>query len=309
LEDPTLLGPLLIGKLYRKIIIADSDGVSSEVARETFNMSSPGIRPLLAYAFILLCERLSCRLSSRVVTSSTGDRQTMSSLHHINQNKIAVVPNPFDTNIQTSETVDGASIRQSLGLSSETPTAIFVGDLRVQHNSEAVDYIVRMITNFRSLHDHKVRVIVVGKFDSLPERWKIPDLIFTGPVRDLAAYIGASDVCIAPLFSQPTGIKTKVLTYLALGKTTVATPAALIGLDASVRKYVTGCSASDFPVVLLDKLTKDLNSAPNRTLSATVKSLYGADAVGRTYGREVLEYIKGETEIPGKPSLPHTSVS
>jgi len=286
-------------KLYRKIIVADSDGISSQVARETFNGSSSGIRTLLAYAFILLCERLWCRLSSRVVASSTGDRQAMSLLHHLNQNKIAVVPNPFDTSIQRSEMIDEASVRQSLGLSSETPTAIFVGDLRIQHNSEAVDYIVRMMTDFRSFHDHKVHIIVVGKFDLMPAQWKIPDLIFTGPVRDLAAYIGASDVCIAPIFSQPTGIKTKVLTYLALGKITVATPAALIGLDASVRRYVTECSASDFPAVLLDKLTKDLNSAPNRTLSANVKSLYGADAVGRTYNREVLESMQGETGISG----------
>ena len=296
LEDPTLLGPLLVAKLYRKVIIADTDGISSEVAREMVNLASPRVQPLLAYTVILLCEKLWFRLSSKVVTSSPGDKQMVSLLHHINQEKIVVVPNPFDASIRASKPMAGASIRRALGLSAETPVAVFVGDLRAQHNLEAVDYIARMVTNFQSFREHNVRIMIVGQFDRMPKEWKIPDLIFTGPVRDLAAYVSASDVCIAPLFSQPSGIKTKVLTYLALGKPTIATPMALIGLDASVRKYVLECTAADFPAVLLGKLTRDSNSAPNDALSATVQSLYGVDAVGRTYSREVLASIHVKAE-------------
>jgi glycosyltransferase involved in cell wall biosynthesis len=213
-----------------------------------------------------------------------------------------VVPNPVDASIQVPNSASRASVRKSLGLSSDVPTAIFVGDLRVHHNAEAVNFIARMFTDFQALRQNKVCVLIVGQFDRIQEEWKIPDLILTGPVRDLAAYIGAADVCIAPLFSQPTGIKTKVLTYLALGRTTVATRAALIGLEPSIRRFATECSAEDFPSVLLDHLTKDPDSTPNAILASMVQSLYGIKAVGMTYSREVLNSVIIGTNIVRDPS-------
>ena len=96
-------------------------------------------------------------------------------------------------------------------------------------------------------------------------------------------------VCIAPVFSQPTGIKTKVLTYLALGKTTVATPAALVGLDDSIRKFVIECSSDDFPSVLLDQLTRIPDSTSDLLVSSKVQSLYGTQAVGMAYYREIIK--------------------
>src|SRR2546428_3753915 len=58
LEDPTLLGPLFMARLYGKRIIADTDGMSSQVIRETVKGARLGIRRLLAYSIILICESL-----------------------------------------------------------------------------------------------------------------------------------------------------------------------------------------------------------------------------------------------------------
>jgi len=288
-EDPTLLGPLFMARLYRKRIVADTDGISSQVIRETVRETRLGIRRLLAYSIILVCESLWFRLSSTVITSTQDDKQSVSLLYHLDQSKIGVVPNPIDVGIQTPDSGSRTTVRQSLGLSSDTPTAIFVGDLRVPHNAEAVNFIARMFTRSQTLRSCNVRVIIVGRFDKLPEEWKSTDLIFTGPVQDLAAYIGAADVCIAPVFSQPTGVKTKVLTYLALGKTTVATPAALVGLDDSIRKFVIECSSDDFPSVLLDQLTRIPDSTSDLLVSSKVQSLYGTQAVGMAYYREIIK--------------------
>jgi hypothetical protein len=177
------------------------------------------------------------------------------------------------------------------------PIAIFVGDLRVRHNAEAVDFIARMFTRSEELRQRNVRVLIVGQIDTIRKEWKTPELILTGPVEDLAPYIVAADVCIAPLFSQPTGVKTKILTYLALGKTTVATSIALKGLEPSISKFVMECSEEEFPAVLLDQLSRSSASIPDLLVSSRVRSLYGIQAVGSTYSREVLKSVGVRTGV------------
>lgn len=290
LEDPTLLGPLLVGLFRRRYCVFDGEGISSEVIRnEIERRKSIEMRFRLTYAIVFLSERLLCRLSSRIVTSSLGDKRVLARLHRLQSHKISVIPNPIDMDLRTPAVREGQEIRRGYDITTDTPVVAFVGNLRSPHNYEAADYIARQLASNDELRKRNVHFMIVGHFDNLQKDWLDSRVIFTGSVENVSKYVGAADVCIAPLLSQPTGIKTKILAYLACGKKVVATPIALTGLDPSLRKYVLECSHNEFPRAILDQIDRREEEAEKWNIMERVVALYGPDAVWERYRKEILE--------------------
>jgi len=294
IEDPTLVGAFLLARLYNRPCIFDGDGITSQVERVELDRGprSTKVRSIVTYVGAIICEKIAYRFASRIVTSSRRDKEYLTTLHGIDPSKVAIVPNPIGRNEDRVglHLPDAGFVRQEHGLSDADNVVAFVGNLEAPHNKEAVEYIGNILANDREVRESKVRFLIIGNFGEGQNEWEKYDLIFTGPVPDVRPYILASDVCIAPLMSQPTGVKTKVLTYLSCGKPTVATGFALTGLDPTIRMFVDESDLTSFPKIMLSRLKLlGKNKEPDNELVRQVMSIYSNESVGLQYERDVLQ--------------------
>ncbi|MEM3786063.1 MAG: glycosyltransferase family 4 protein [Nitrososphaeria archaeon] len=61
-------------------------------------------------------------------------------------------------------------------------------------------------------------------------KYHLPNVVFTGFIKELAPFLDISDVCIAPL-RVGAEVKTKILTYMIYGKPIVTTPIGIQGIS------------------------------------------------------------------------------
>src|SRR2546426_7402440 len=173
-----------MARVCRKSSVSDNDGIASEVFRFNFRDSYVPLSSLLIYSITLLCEKLTSQLSATVVASTPNDMEMMSRIHRIPENKMVVIPNPVDGGLGLSSlTKDQARVQLNLPLA--IPIAVFVGDLTSPHNLEAISQIAFMLIKNRDLGASGLLVVAIGKFERVLPEWKIPQFVFTGPVKDL----------------------------------------------------------------------------------------------------------------------------
>lgn len=111
---------------------------------------------------------------------------------------------------------------------SSRPRLLFMGNLAAKHNRAAARWLGEILAPQLPTD---VEVTLVGPGT---ERLSFPlggaVIRCTGALDDVAPWIKAAALCLAPLASGA-GIKTKVLDYVSQGKVVVGTPVAFEGLD------------------------------------------------------------------------------
>lgn len=121
-----------------------------------------------------------------------------------------------------------------LNLLPEKNMLSFVGNLKVAANIDSLKWIVEDIL---PKINHKVKLLVIGKCpDYLRKQYQNnKNIIFTGRVNDLAAYVRRSQIFLSPLL-YGTGIKTKILEAMAMGVPVVTNNVGAEGLDVQNRR-------------------------------------------------------------------------
>ncbi|MHA1267704.1 MAG: glycosyltransferase family 4 protein [Candidatus Helarchaeota archaeon] len=145
----------------------------------------------------------------------------------IEQDRVEVVPNGVDAESFNTAT-DISRVRSRYGLE-DSRIVIFVGNMEYLPNSEAVELIASEIAPLVRKEVHNVRFLIVGRTHT---KLKLPDLIFTGTVDNIAEHLFASDVAIAPLL-HGSGTRLKVLEYFLCSLPVVSTTIGVEGLDVN----------------------------------------------------------------------------
>ncbi len=138
------------------------------------------------------------------------------------------------------------------------PAALFIGDPAYPPNREAVEFIADEIWPLVLRERPDAVVHFVGQRRPAVEKRFAGrrGLVFTGPVRDLAAAYGAVSVCLVPIFTG-TGIKNKLLEGLAHGRVVIATHKAAAGLPLSAgRELFIANTPEDFARLTLEAFQK-----------------------------------------------------
>jgi glycosyltransferase involved in cell wall biosynthesis len=97
------------------------------------------------------------------------------------------------------------------------------------------------------------KLLAIGGFS--PKNIENPDVIFTGAVKDLPSYIGATDIAVVPLQAGG-GIRMKILEYFAAKIPVISTKKGAEGIDAKNGKEIIITEISDFP----NQITKLIKS-------------------------------------------------
>lgn len=169
------------------------------------------------------------RFADRVIVVTRGLRDYLVARYRVRPDKVGVFGNGANTELFAPR--DAAECRQRLGLELSARYIGFQGNLAPW---QGVDDLVQAFARLAAEH-HDLRLLVVGdgveaaKLRDLARSLGVAELVrFTGrvPYEQVARYIGACDVCAAPIARIPrnrlTGTSAlKLSEYLACGRPVV----------------------------------------------------------------------------------------
>jgi glycosyltransferase involved in cell wall biosynthesis len=165
------------------------------------------------------------RRASAVITVCDIDKEKVSKFGPVLE-KTFVLENGFDERLFYPDATHSPTVKSKLNTGAD-PLILFFGKLDYPPNKEAVYKIFFDIMPKVLKRRPDAKFVVVGggyAFDLEHE-----SLIFTGLVEDIAHYINASEVVIAPLLNGG-GTKIKILEAIACGKTVITTSRGAEGL-------------------------------------------------------------------------------
>jgi sugar transferase (PEP-CTERM/EpsH1 system associated) len=150
--------------------------------------------------------------------------------------KLVAVFNGVDLEYFRSDAASGGALP---GYDEARPSLVFTGMMDYWPNVEGMQWFIAAVLPLIRAAVPGVRLYVVG---GRPSRdvlgWAAdPDVVVTGFVPDVRAYLRKADVCIAPL-RVARGIQNKVLEAMAMSKAVVSTPEAHEGIEADPRDEV-----------------------------------------------------------------------
>ena len=193
-----------------------------DVATERFRRTRHPLWPLIS-----LYERAVLRSADRVFAVSRRDEAQLVRLG-ARATHTSVVPNGVDTQAFRPDRASRLRVREELGVASWERLLLFFGSLDYPPNAEAVRVLAREIM---PRLDERYRLVVAGRGDAAAlRRYESGRVRLAGRVERIADYVNAADAVVAPIL-RGSGTRLKVLESVACGAPTVATPAAVEGLD------------------------------------------------------------------------------
>ena len=242
----------ILAKLLGKKVLLDTHGLNKSLTSH-FRKRKIMVYFLRTLLWDLL-ERVTMKLSDVVVTVSKKERDFVITEYHIPQHRVSIVPNVVRIEKPTKRHGSVEALRKKLGLENRIVVS-YIGDLRIVQNTDAVEYITRILA--QKVWDKRKDVIflILGKGKEIFAHTRLPKFFFTGFVEDIVTYLEMSDVCIAPL-RVGCGVKTKIMEYMIHGKPIVTTSIGAEGLEPIIsnlnQEFVRVIPLKDFPETLLD---------------------------------------------------------
>ena len=167
--------------------------------------------------------------------------------------KYSVVPNGVDIEFYAPSEA-----------SEEWPSLIYVGVLYPYGpNVEAILYFHSQMYKTLKTRFADLRLYVVGPrpIEAVRSLARDPSIIVTGFVEDVRPYIARASVVIAP-FVSGTGIKSKVLEGMAMGKPVVTTSIGVRGINATPGEHL---HVADSPAAFVDRVQELLDDEAKRS--------------------------------------------
>jgi len=209
---------LLLTKIFRKPVIVED--------RDTFQalrIRRKGLRKILE----VFLEKVTCKYANLIIVVSEPDKKFLIRYMPTEQGKIVIVPNGVDTEAFTP-VLDTTLVQNRYNLKNFR-IVVFVGNMEYQPNQEAVSVIASELAPRVQSKIKNVKFLMIGKLPPKNPPYSC-NLIFTGVVKNVAEFLVASDVAIAPLFSG-SGVRFKILEYFSCGLPVVSTKIGVEGLE------------------------------------------------------------------------------
>jgi len=220
IEEPVSapLITLFVKSILKKPIIVDVHDTFQALRIEYQN----SLRKILEIFF----EKITYKYSKLILTVSNQDKGFLVK-YGVDQDRIRVIPNGVDTEA-FKRSMRTTKIKTLYDLQ-DFYKVIFVGNMEYLPNQEAANLITSHIAPKVLSQIGNVKFLIVGR--APPEvLTNSSDVVFTGVVEDVAEFLGASDVAIAPLL-QGSGTRLKILEYFSCGLPVVSTSIGAEGLD------------------------------------------------------------------------------
>jgi glycosyltransferase involved in cell wall biosynthesis len=214
----------IITKVWKKPVVADCHDVFQSLRVE----HAKRIRRILE----IFLETITYRFADVLLTVSEKEKELLVS-YGIKQREIKVIANGVDTEQFNNSTVDVSRVKKRYGLEN-CRVVIFVGNMEYLPNREAVEFIASKVAPKVQKEINNTKFLIVGRTAS---KMELPNLTFTGVVKNVAELLAASDVAIAPLF-HGSGTRLKILEYFSCGLPVVSTTVGVEGLQVEKGVHV-----------------------------------------------------------------------
>ena len=175
---------------------------------------------------VKMIDNLCMALSNRIVVLSEWSKKRLHTLGCINPEKVLVFPSGTDTNL--FHPFDKQTACREVGLD---PSLRYVGFIGSFLAYQGIDILINAAPSVRE-HVPDTRFLLVGDGPMRSEWGKMADkkglkdyFIFTGhvPYRQVPAYLGAMDICVAPHHPDTNQASpVKLFDYMAAGRSIVA---------------------------------------------------------------------------------------
>ncbi|MBS7622429.1 glycosyltransferase family 4 protein [Candidatus Bathyarchaeota archaeon] len=238
------LFPLLFAKQQHLPCILDTHGLSQPLIK-TSKDDLPPVPYWARFLLLGLVDRIAYSVADRIIVTSQFEKRLCEMLFGVRPDKVEFVENGVDVDEFKPDRQKGVETRRKLGIPENAVVIVFVGYMKHLPNVQAAKYIIECLMPHISFKEPEAWMLLVGEHGRLGIKNLSGKLLLTGRVSDLAAVINAADICIAPLVIG-TGIKTKVLTYMACEKVVVSTPIGVEGLGVTDGKEALICSIEEF---------------------------------------------------------------
>jgi glycosyltransferase involved in cell wall biosynthesis len=112
---------------------------------------------------------------------------------------------------------------------------LFMGLPSFRPNKEAIDFLINKVFPMVVKEFPEAELVVIGGKLGFKKDWLInPGTI---PFEEIPAFVKASEVCVAPIFSG-SGTRLKILEYMAAGKPVVSTTKGAEGIAVATGKNI-----------------------------------------------------------------------
>jgi len=210
---------IMANKICRKVVVADCHDVLQAIRINHTNM----LRKLLE----LFCEMIFYKFVNTTLTVSEDERKILIS-RGFKKAKIEVIPNGVDIIEFNGEQHANFvfKLRKRYGLDGFR-VVVFVGNMEYLPNLEAVRLLAFRIAPNVLKEIPNVKFLIIGR---VTEKINVPSLIFTGKVDNVAKFLLASDIAVAPLL-RGSGTRLKILEYFSCALPVVSTSMGVKGLN------------------------------------------------------------------------------
>lgn len=184
------------------------------------------------YQWLLNQEVALCNAVDHVITVSARDRDRLV-YHGVDAGRVRTIPHGVD--LASYRKTYEFDLHAELGIRPEIPILVYHGIYSYSPNLEAVATIASEILPRLEARGVKVKVAAIGP--SPPRGDVFPDVVFTGPVDNLAPYLMQADVAVVPLLNGE-GTRMKILEYFAAGVPVVSTSKGVEGIPVENGRHL-----------------------------------------------------------------------
>lgn len=265
---------IILSKVFKKKVVVDTHCINKLLAVHFKDRSC-----LIYFTRKILwdlLERFATRLSDAVLVVSKKERDFVLNEYKIPESKIFIVPNVIEIKQRNYPKEELIDLKKKWNLENKI-IITFVGNLQSVQNRDAVEYIINDLAPFFWKERKDVVFLIVGKGEK-DFKCTLPNVVFTGFVKELSPFLEISDICIAPL-RVGAGTKTKILEYMAYGKPVVSTPIGVEGIKLSGTELsVVVAKTEAFPEKLMNTI-ENLGRIQNAKPQRIVEKLYSKQSM------------------------------
>ncbi|MEM1080467.1 MAG: glycosyltransferase family 4 protein [Pseudomonadota bacterium] len=160
----------------------------------------------------------------RVITVSERDREQLVQAG-VSAGHMQTIPHGVDW--AAFDRAEAKNVRTAFGLDQDQAVLVYHGTYSYPPNLDAIKELSNAIVPALQAKGVSAVVLAIGPN---PPTQRIPGVIFTGPVDDLAGYLKAGDVAVVPL-RDGGGTRMKILDYFAAGIPVVSTSKGMEGIE------------------------------------------------------------------------------
>jgi glycosyltransferase involved in cell wall biosynthesis len=217
--------PTFFGKLFRIPVILEINDSPHRGYKNT--------RSVLKRFLLHFMDRVNYRLSDYILPVTAKIANDLHNIEHVSREKMSVVQS--GTNTQMFYPLDKISCRKTIGLPTDCFVVGFIGNF---FSHQGIDILIDSAPMIITEYDN-ITFLLVGD-GPMENIWKEKVnnnnleryFRFTGyiPYKDVPHYVGAIDVCVAPLmFSSGESSAVKIFDYLASGRPVILSDIANTG--------------------------------------------------------------------------------